>query len=147
MAIAAQLYTPISVVVAGSLIGAGLFLGLRGPPASSALAAASLPAAVASVATVLDRSAAQRAAEQALESQRAAVIASCIPPGSRGGSASRLHINIAFDHDGKQVTRGIIPERSDPRRELAECASDALPSLTIPAQNAPAALDLLWTLP
>jgi hypothetical protein len=154
MAIDSQLYTPVSVVLAGTLIGAGLFLGLRergAAPRLEGVERQAVPALhgapVATAAAPLDRSAAQRAAEQALESQRAAIIASCIPPASRSGSASRLHINIAFDADGRQITRGIIPERSDPRRELAACATDALPSLTIPAQNAPAALDLLWTLP
>jgi len=156
-----QLYTPISVVLGGTLIGAGLFFGLRESVASARLeppvesqvtpelheAAPAAAAATAAAAAPRDPSAAQRAAEQALESQRATVIASCIPPAARGGNASRLHINVTFDANGQQITRGIIPERGDPRRQLSECATDALAALTIPAQNAPATLDLLWVLP
>jgi len=159
MAIDKQLYTPLSVVLGGTLIGAGLFFGLRERGVSTQLEAPSerratpelrvAPAATVSaiVSAPRDASAAQRAAEQALEAQRAAVIATCIPSASRGGTASRLHINVAFDANGQQITRGIIPERSDPRRALAVCASGALASLSIPAQHAPAALELLWTLP
>lgn len=162
-----QLYTPISIVLAGSLIGVGLFYGLRergaAPPVEVPVLEAgarrgeapttpglqTAPEAPASAAAPrsAEPAAAKRAAELALEGQRATVVAACIPPAARSGRASRLSINLTFDANGKQIARGIIAERNDPRRELAVCATDALPALEIPAQNAPAAVDVVWSLP
>jgi len=155
MAVDKQLYTPISILLGGALIGVGLFLGLREraparpEPQGASSRAASEPreSSPPPSSPVIDRAAVQRAVERALEAQRAAVVERCIPPAARGGGPSRLHINITFDKDGNQIARGIIPERGDPRLDLSACATDALPSLTIPPQGAPIALDLVWTLP
>jgi hypothetical protein len=158
MAVDKQLYLPISILLGCSIVATGLFLGLRErSPARPEETAASTrgagdargapPAPPATPAPTADRAAAARAAEAALEAQRAAIVARCIPPDAKGGGPSRLHINITFDASGTQIMRGVVPERTDPRRELAGCVTDALPSLTIPPQASSVALDLVWTLP
>lgn len=153
MALDRQTYTPISILAGATIIALGLFFGLRArdpappderaPASNQASDLRSPPPPVGSV----DLAAARRSAERALEAQRTAVVDRCIPPEARGGGPSRLHINITFDKSGNQIARGIIPERDDPRRELSICATSALTALTIPPQEAPAALDLIWSLP
>lgn len=159
MAVDKQLYLPISILLGCSIVAMGLFCGLRErsparpeePAASSRTApdarGAAPPAPPATPAPTADSAAAARAAEAALEAQRAAVVARCIPPDAKGGGPSRLRINITFDASGNQIMRGIIADRTDPRRELAGCVTDALPNLTIPPQASSVALDLVWTLP
>lgn len=156
-----QLYTPISIVLAGSLIGVGLFMGLRQPGGSrvepAAPAAGGQPAATAAQQPVgappvgapraAEPTLARRATEQALEAQRAAIVERCIPVAARSGAASRLNINITFDPSGRQIARGIISDRGDPRPALSECVTGALPRLQIPAPGALQALEVVWVLP
>ncbi|MEY4550950.1 MAG: hypothetical protein RL685_7145, partial [Pseudomonadota bacterium] len=94
-----------------------------------------------------DPAAARRAVEEALEAQRGVVVARCIPPAARGGAPSRLRLDLTFDSNGRQIARGIIPARNDPRPELGPCATDALPALQLAAQYAPIALKVDWSLP
>lgn len=151
-----QLYTPISIVLAGSLIGVGLFFGLRErghspsePPVQPGTRRAEGPAAQPRPAPprAVDPLLARRATEQALEAQRAAIVERCIPAAARSGTASRLSINVTFDASGTQIGRGIIADRGDPRPWLSECATGALPTLRIPAQGYPVALEVVWALP
>ena len=167
-----HLLTPTAVLLAGAMIAAGLFFGLRGrdstpPPASSGSSVDSAspapgpvgapvtaqPAretAPAAPAATVDRSAVTAAAAKDLDRHRAAIVDKCVKPAlAQRPEPSRVNyvFNVTFDAQGKQIARGMLEERQGGRPEITQCMNDALPSLEIPPPGNSVQVDLPWTLP
>lgn len=168
------LSTQASILIAGALIAAGLFFGLRGrepaplpaagptPPAAPSAAstsAASPPASSpappaappppAPTATA-DRAAATAAATKDLERYRAEIVKKCVQPAlakKPDPPQIKLTFNVTFDAQGKQITRGVAEDRATMREGVTMCAMDAIPPLEIPPQGISVYVELPWTLP
>ena len=172
MAAEKSLSTPVAILIAGALIAASLFFGLRGrePPAAggpaSPLVAGHAPIAASSPATSspaavsppspppavvsLDRAAVTAAAMKDLERYRADIVKKCVEPALAKKPAPpriKLTFNVAFDPEGKQVARGVAEDRETMREGVSTCAMDAIPGLSVPAPGAPVSVELPWTLP
>jgi hypothetical protein len=164
------------VVIAGLLMGVGLFLGLRDRPASVAPTAptvltspsaantavaeaaapstASAPSADASATAESPASApaaARRAAAVAsLESQRKAIVEQCVKPvqvKTPSLTSVKLTFNVVFAPDGKQIGRGVSEDRRASNPEVTACVQQQLkPLVTTPSRES-LSTDIEWTLP
>lgn len=128
--------------LAGVLIGAGLYLGLRHrapgqqtpsvrPAAPAGAATSTVPESRRPAATAKDVA---KQAAAALEPHRRALVQACWPEkggGQRAGQA-RYVWNFTFDASGKQITRGISEDRSNPHLGTASCLSQKLPPIQVP---------------
>ncbi|NUP08468.1 MAG: hypothetical protein HOW73_20655 [Polyangiaceae bacterium] len=171
-----QLLTPISIVIAGGLIGLGLFFGLRTPtaqPSSSAVSASApihQPATEAATAAgsaaslelqstkqearsalaSADHKQVERDALAALERQRKVIVDACFSPAlakKPEPSPIKLRFNYAFGADGKQLGRGVAIDRGNSRSDVTNCILEKLPAISIPAPGSVVTVDVPWTLP
>lgn len=153
------LSTQTSILLAGALIAAGLYFGLRGrevpsPPPSASSAAATVASsaqaqapAASSVATApvapapssapapdLDK--VKVAALKDLERHRQAITKQCLTevpaaqPDPPGGI--KVQFNVTFDAEGRQIGRGISEDREHTRPGVGACLSRVLPALSVP---------------
>jgi hypothetical protein len=153
MAVEKHLSTPGAILIAGALIAAAVFFGLRArdaaPAAPSAPAAPGAPvglapaqpppAAAPDVKTVLADTL------KALEVHRAAIVDKCLKP--NGAERSKFSFNITFDASGKQIARGFIEDRETARPGVGPCVTDSVPALTVPPPGAVVRVDGEWALP
>ncbi len=145
---------PVAVVVAGGLIGAGLFFGLRSRPASP-VASPSAPTngpASADVPVPMAESQGSVMADvsKALRAQRPRIVAECWEPAAKRQpepAVMKIVYSFSFDAQGQQLARGISVERSTARADVTSCLSTALHPLTIPPPGAPMSVDVPFALP
>jgi len=144
--------------LAGALIGTGLYLGLRHrspeQPAPSARPAAPAGAATAAAPPASRRPAATakdvaRQAADALEPHRRALVQACWPEkgeGQRAGQA-RYVWNFTFNAEGRQVTRGLAEDRSNPHLGTASCLTQKLPPIEVPPPGRTVYVEVPFQLP
>jgi hypothetical protein len=159
----------LGTIGAGSLIGLGLYLGLRSGSATTAPIAAPLAGAAASAATPpapapMEPSQARAEAAKALEAQRARLTERCWKPSvERAPLPAKVEyvLNFTFDADGKQITRGTAEKLPgdggpfDPRHPPAQagrpdvtaCLSGALAPVTIPPPGRSTYVEVPFGLP
>ena len=162
--------TQTAILLAGAMIAAGLFFGLRGreppPPPSPAAPspntsystesaparptaeAPSRPPDVAPPAAPVppDNAAVAAAALKEMERHRATVGSKCFPPGSPPGK-TKVQLNITFAPGGTELTRGIREYRDAAVRGTGQCINDALPPLKVPAPGSQVFVEIDWSLP
>jgi hypothetical protein len=135
-----------AIVIAGALIGLGLYFGLRsrnGPavPVMPNVAPPSAPAAKVNT---------ERFAAALLEYHRPELVKRCWEP-SRAAAPeppqTRMTIDVTFGPDGAQLARGFLEERGASRPEVTACVQQALPVLRIPPQGVSVRVALPLTLP
>ncbi|MBX3126016.1 MAG: hypothetical protein KF718_04840 [Polyangiaceae bacterium] len=129
-----RLTLPISIVLAGALIGAGLYFGLRqraaaptapvgfGPAASSAAPVLLLPDAPPARSSLQSAIAAQVGAQ--LEKDRARIVQRCWRPSvaaAQQPSTVTLPLRFAFNADGTQHHHGVGQPSSPLRQDVADC--------------------------
>lgn len=158
---------PIAIVIAGAMVSAGLYFGLRarGPevvpqapssPSQSAAATAATqgtaPEAPAPPppAPRPDEKKVARDAIAALEAQRAALGKACWEPFARE-KPSPPHIDyvvdVTFDLAGKQVMRGLSEDRKTARADVTACVSGRLAPLQVPPPGAVVRVEIPFRLP
>lgn len=175
MALDKHISTQTAVLLAGALIAAAVFFGLRSrepaPPAP-----APRPSAVSDLDQILDpppapprpsaappstpppaetmapdRAAVLAAARKELERHRTAVVEACVKPALEKQPQPptiKLTFNITFDAQGKQVMRGVVEDRATMREGVSMCAMQAIPVLALPMQlAAPISVEVPWVLP
>ncbi len=168
---------PVAVVIAGLLIGVGLFFGLRdrpAPPAPAMPSAASgssqpatttpqLPPAPTSASAVqvavsssvepvaAAPAAARRvAATASLEAQRKTIVEQCVKPvlaKTPSLTSVKLTFNVTFAADGTQIGRGVSEDRRASSPEITACVQQKLKPLVTTPSNESLATDIEWTLP
>ena len=129
-----------AIVIAGALIGVGLYFGLRSRNGSVAPPRA--PTATSN---------AERFTAALLELHRPELVKRCWEP-TRGAAAAeqspaRMTIDVTFGPDGTQRARGFLEERGASRPEVTACVQRTLPLLRIPAQGVSVRVELSLTLP
>jgi hypothetical protein len=134
-----------AIVIAGALIGMGLYFGLRSrdratPPARST-ASPSPPAA--------PRLNTEGFAAAAVEYHRAELVKRCWEPQRAGGQSNpaRMTLDITFGPDGTQLARGVLEERGAAPPEMTSCVQRILPPLQVPPPGASVRVALPLTLP
>jgi hypothetical protein len=171
-----HLSTPAAIVLAGGLMGLGLFFGLRdrspgGPAprpaepvvASGAHAEAAAPHTAAPPAepprpspppAPVDRGAMMRAVTQevtaALDKEREALVAKCWTPNASTKpppKPAKLAFDFTFDASGRQVARGVQEARGTGSPEITRCVLESLPMITVTPPGAPANASAVLTLP
>ena len=166
MALEELLSTQTAILLAGALIGAGLYFGLRGSESASARGDPIRSAAAETTgeagaarrpqpqqvppAITPDRAATTVSAMKEIERSRAAVVEKCIRPALAkfpGLSKLKFHFNITFDAEGHQIARGLVDDRETARFGVGPCVSDAVPTLLVPPPGGSVFLELDWTLP
>lgn len=162
--------TATAILIAGALIGAGLFFGLRSaatpppaaaPPSSATTAAprqpvaASPPAATTGVAPSPAASSARpetvaAQARVALDEQRDTLVKACVDPLFAKGAERRkvkLTMNFTFDPRGKQITQGLAEDRQTSLAGLSTCLSEKLQPISVPPPGANTYVEVPWELP
>ncbi|MFO0589014.1 MAG: hypothetical protein U0441_15800 [Polyangiaceae bacterium] len=162
--------TEIAIVLAGALIGGGLYFGLRGrespapPPAPVATSPGGAaqtppqqpgggvqqPGSPPPAAPALDKASVLAAATKDLERYRADVVKKCVEPAIKkqpNPPIVKLTFNVSFDAQGKQVMRGVMEDRETWHEGVSMCAQDTIPALAVPPPGANVGVDLPWTLP
>lgn len=173
MALEKYLSTQASVLIAGALIAAGLYFGLRdrtpapspGPAATSIVSSRSAPQGPAQTqplpqshpipqmpqASESARNAVRDAALKELEQFRPAVVKTCVKPALEKKpepKSIKLAFNISFDAQGGQVMRGIVEDRETAREGVAQCVMQEIPILKLPIQpGVPVGVEIPWVLP
>ncbi|MBL9106433.1 MAG: hypothetical protein JNL82_36255 [Myxococcales bacterium] len=139
--------TPAAIVIAGAMIAAGLFFGLRGgaaPTAPPAPVAPSPPTPTPAAPAVAHEVVARQASE-ALAYQRDLLRARCHrgPPQAPGSWL----VNLTFDAEGRQIARGWQAQAETTTPELTRCVGDALPPLFVPPPGRTVRVDIPLALP
>jgi len=114
----------IAVPLAGALIGAGLFFGLRAmaPPALPT------PSAPLPVLTAADADRIAKEAAAALEKHRAWLTRNCLKGETR---PARFVFNFTFDASGMQLARGLSEERGTAADGAGGCVNQSIPPLKL----------------
>jgi hypothetical protein len=148
-----SLATPISILIAGALIAAGLYFGLRGRAGSGtapAPRAAETAASTAPTAPPVAVEGVARQAAQALAEARAGLAASCWAPAARvkaNPPLAKWTFDFTFAADGTQLGRGVSEDRATSRPEVTACVLARLPPLRIPAPGASVRVNVPFELP
>jgi len=132
-----------AIVIAGALIGLGLFLGLRNGGARERLK-------LRSINPVTARANTERLALAQLEQFHPDLVQKCWRPSlaQRPEPAHvRMRIDVTFAPDGVQVARGLIEERGESRPDVTACVQETLPQLRIPPQGLSVRVELPLALP
>ncbi len=166
--------TQTSILIAGALVGAGLFFGLRSsqpapvqPPPAVPPPVATSPAPPGSVSpTPAPQPTSEAAApapsssakpevvradaKKALDAQRATLVKACFEPSlakKKDPPKMKLGLNFTFDAQGKQITRGISEDRETARADVLACLSEKLEPITVPPPGANTYVEIPWELP
>lgn len=136
-----------AILVAGAMIGTGLFFGLRGRETTPALTASVVttpapetkgrspevvPPAVPSQAGAADE--VTKLAAAAIAKHRAVLVEKCWNPSVQTSAAPpkwKATFLYGFDAAGKQLVRGVQEERGGGRPEVTQCVADLLPTLDL----------------
>jgi hypothetical protein len=153
LALDQHLTTPRAILVAGALLAAGVFVGLRSIGSTSvgdpAVAQSSIPAPRRPTAAELAPGVAQFT-QAVLERQRPDLVEHCVKPALVQAPThvpTRLTFNLTYGADGKQITRGVQEERATSWPQVTQCVQARLPPFEIepPGVNIP--VDVVLTLP
>jgi hypothetical protein len=166
MAVEKHLSTPSAILLAGAMIAAAVFFGLRGrepppgappvPPRSSSpepVASAVSQGSTAQVPpppAVADHAVVAEAAARELERHRAEVVRRCVAPALAQRPEPphvKLTFDVTFDAQGRQIARGVTEDRATARPGVTACATDLVPELRVPPPGAAVLVELRWTLP
>lgn len=167
---------PVAVVIAGLLVGVGLFFGLQGrtvapapaapsaasgsthpatttqsPPAPTSASSAQVAVASSVEPVAAAPAAARRAAATAsLEAQRKTIVEQCVKPvlaKTPTLTSVKLTFNVTFAADGSQIGRGVSEDRRASSPEITACVQQKLKPLVTTPSNESLATDIEWTLP
>lgn len=167
------LLLPGAIVVSGALIGAGLFLGLRGassgtaPPASPPSAEPVTPAGSAAIPGAADApvppSAApagpvsaelqgkvRKQALEALEKHRAQIVKECWDPSFAKDPTppkARFPLRFLFDSKGKAVVSGAGEPLEASRADVSQCIREMKLPISVPPPGTDISVQLELTLP
>jgi hypothetical protein len=159
-----RISTPTAILLGSVIIGAGLFLGLRGrsdpqpsgrAPAPSAVQLAppspAIPAEPAQpLGPAADRSAVAKQAEAAVAQHRKSLTDQCLAPSlarKPDPPVVKYVFNVTFDAEGKQIARGVSEDREAARPEVTACVSEKLPTLTVPPPGQTVRVEIPLSLP
>jgi hypothetical protein len=165
-----NLATPLAIIIAGALVGTGVFFGLRqreaprgAPPSSVAVEAAPAGTARAPAeppaplrpspapnAPTVSRDKVARDAAAALEAQRRDLGRKCWEPAVSlhpTSKSTKWVFNLSFDAEGNQTVRGVAEDRPTSRPDVTVCVLAALQPLKIPPPGAPAYVEVPFSLP
>jgi hypothetical protein len=140
---------PLSILAGSTIIGAGLYLGLRERGAPPPAETAPPPIAPAPVPVTPQETVIQQAT-QALEAQRAELLRLCWTPAVQKTpepSKAVFRYNMSFDPQGRQVSLGISEIRGESRTDVAQCLRSRPVSLRIPPPGAFANVDVMLAFP
>lgn len=141
---------PAAILIGCTIVAAGLFFGLRSmapaPPGPVAVASetAPTPTPTPEPGPVVAREVVAQQAAEALAYHRGLLVERCRPP---AGATLRYSLDVTFDPQGAQVSRGIREDRENPRTAVARCISEALPALSVPAPGAVTMVEVPLSLP
>lgn len=129
--------TSTAILLAGALIGLGLFLGLRSLAPREPVAAPEPSAAGAPppAGPAFDLATSQQHAANALAYHVEALRQACYLPAVVGETPPPpvvLEFNYTFDAEGQQIARGSLEKRGASRPAVTECVLAKLPPLRIP---------------
>lgn len=131
--------TSTAIVLAGALIGLGLYLGIRRDPlerpAPPAAEARVLPVVPPPTAPAPDPGRVRRHAEAALAYHRPGLRQACYLPAVAGEAPLpniAFEFTFTFGPDGVQVMRGVVEMRDASRPAVTACVTAELPPLRIP---------------
>lgn len=122
---------PTAILLGSVIIAVGLVVGLGGrteaphvaSPAAPSIVVASSQQVVTPVETVMAQ------AREALEYQHGELRARCpVPP----GESHKFTINVTFDAQGTEVSRGLMEDPSNPPSSLGMCLPGVITPLRIP---------------
>ncbi len=137
-------WNALAIVVAGGLIGLGLFLGLR--PPETPLPRPPGPALV-------DAAAQQKAAAELkawLEAQRPTFIRTCWEPSfAKAAEPARISLsfNFTFDEKGQEIGRGMSEHREAHRADVGSCLRGLQERARISPPGATVAIEATISLP
>lgn len=133
----------VAVLIAGALIAAGLFLGLRGGVQPTG--ATPPPVADASLkALVLGQ------AESGLEGLRPEIVRECWAPTSAQDAAparASYVLDLTFDATGRLIARGLREKRGESRPHVATCLSRRPLDLSVPPPGTTVRVEVPFSLP
>ena len=148
---------PLAIVLAGALIGAGLFFGLRSRPepapygAPGAQAALPLPGPAAPPAPPLDPALVRRNGDAAAVGLKRRMIERCWQPAVAKvptPATSRYTMDSLFTAEGVEVSRGISEVREVPSRmDVAGCLRSLPLDLRIPPPGGKVRLEFVLEFP
>lgn len=164
-----SLRIPVAIVIAGALVGLGVYFGLRNQRAS-ATAGAAITAVASSVgaaaptpvvattaapispppAPPVSRDAVAAAVAKALDAMRADLLAKCWEPHVRahpGAKPFKIRVNVSLGPDGKQVARGISEDRRNDRSNVGMCLTQSMPAIEIAPPGGPVFVEVPFSLP
>jgi len=154
--------TPAAIVIAGALVGAGVYFGGRRgaetPPRDSPSAPApaldpprASPPAPPPVAPLpADKARVAADAAAALDEQRATLVEKCWAPSARAQPtppSMKLTYNFTFDAQGNQLARGVTLDRATARADVTSCLNGAVLPIHVPPPGASVAVDVPFALP
>lgn len=140
--------TSTAIVLAGALIGLGLFFGLRGL-APSVVAPPAAPPSPSSL-PIIDADVSRRHATDALAYHLETLRRSCYLPAVAGEPTPPtvgFELSYTFDPEGQQIMRGLVEVRGTERPEVTRCLTDTLPPLRIPRPGAVVTVTLPLSFP
>jgi hypothetical protein len=136
---------PVAIVVAGALVGIGMFFGLRANGAHSPSETPAVPAVPVPAQDVL-----LQQAKDALDAQRAMLTEKCWVPAIKDQPDPHeigYVFDFTFDAQGRQIMRGTIENRATARPAVTSCVADALLPIVIPAPGASVRIEVPFRLP
>lgn len=155
------LLIPLSIIVAGTLIGAGLYFGLRATNpnnaadmhiiAPQALAETKISTQLAPIAALQEQ--VKRQATALLEEQRAGISSRCWPKGPDAEAIKPLRymLNFTFAADGSQITRGAAtrdrPVNPGLAADITKCVEDVLTPVSVSPPGANIYIETPFQLP
>lgn len=142
-----------AIIIAGALIAAGLYFGLREmrPSAASPAPAPSTPREEpVAQRPVTTPAQAPFLVDALLNMHRPRLREQCFEPSRRKNAEppeSRFTLQFTFNAEGQEIGRGILEERGTSRPDVTECLTRELPQLRIPPAGLPVRVDADFQLP
>lgn len=135
---------PAAILIGCTIVAVGLFFGMRSMAPGEPRPVAAEQVQVQVQAEPVAREVVARQAAEALAYHRGLLLERCRPP---AGATLRYSLDVTFDPQGAQVSRGIREDRENPRTGVARCISEALPALMVPAPGAMMMVEVPLSLP
>ncbi len=159
-----HLLLPASILVAGAMIGAGLFFGLRGRPAETTPASPTAPAEespaaptpnpppaeIASPAPSDLQATVQKQALDALGKHRARIVADCWNPSVKkdpNPAKTTFMFRFMFNPKGQLGVSGVGDAPAESRRDVSQCIRDLKLPIAVPPPGSEIAVQIPLTLP
>jgi hypothetical protein len=128
-----------AIVIAGAMIAAAIYLGLRTTqPAPAPPTPRPAPPALS-----LDE--VTREAIAALAYHRPELVSRCYPPGER--TPTSFMLNVTFDAQGSQLALGIEELPGTSTTAISNCIANHLPTLTVPPPGRQTRVEIPLQLP